>query len=161
MPARCVKARRARCNQRGDRYRKTWRHRAPNFSFEGEQRRAEFCSIATAKAPALPVWNGTGTPFAPNRFSPPPPQTRNDSRSQARNRSQSKLPRSACSHSSRTSIAHGRRISNIFFRRINDRRNSTGSNSSRRYGLAWVNWLLARLVKLRLLDARGEQHRSK
>src|SRR5438876_796269 len=73
------------------------RHRAPNFSFGRKQLRVEFCSIVTARAPAfaLPVWNGTGTRFAPNRSSSPPQRMRNDSRSQARNRSQSRRPRTA------------------------------------------------------------------
>jgi len=97
MPAPWAKAQRARTLQRKDRRRKTWRHRAPNFSFGRKQLRVEFCSIVTARAPAfaLPVWNGTGTRFAPNRSSSPPQRMRNDSRSQARNRSQSRRPRIA------------------------------------------------------------------
>ena len=89
MPARWAKAQRTRTLQREARDRKTWRHRAPKFSFGRKQLRVEFCSIVTARAPAfaLPVWNGTGTRFAPNRSSSPPPRMRNDSRSQARNRS--------------------------------------------------------------------------
>jgi hypothetical protein len=116
MPARWAKAQRARTLQRKDRRRKTWRHRAPNFSFGREQLRVEFCSIVTARAPAfaLPVWNGTGTRFAPNRSSSPPRRMRNDSRSRTRNRSPPRRLRTACSHSSRTSIAHARRISNVF-----------------------------------------------
>src|SRR5437667_5509308 len=69
-PARYAKKQDARILQRKDRRRKTSRHRAPNFSFGREQLRVEFCSIVTARAPAfaLPVWNETGTRFAPNRF---------------------------------------------------------------------------------------------
>jgi len=160
-PARYAKKQDARILQRKDRRRKTSRHRAPNFSFGRKQLRVEFCSIVTARAPAfaLPVWNGTGTRFAPNRPSSPPQRMRNDSRSQARNRPQSRRPRIACLLSSRTSIAHARRISNVFFRRIDNRRNCTRSNSSRRYVPRlqdWFNWFLARLIKLRLLDSRRE-----
>ena len=97
MPARWAKAQRARTVQRKDRDRKTWRHRAPNFSFGREQLRVEFCSIVTARAPAfaLPIWNGTGTRSAPNRSSSPPRRMRNDSRSRTRNRSQLRRPRTA------------------------------------------------------------------
>ena len=96
MPARWAKAQRARTLQRKDRRRKTWRHRAPNSSFGRKQLRVEFCSIVTAMAPAfaLPVWNGTGTQFAPNRSSSPPQRMRNDSRSRTRNRSRSQPMRS-------------------------------------------------------------------
>src|SRR6266404_4344800 len=101
MPARWTKAQRTRTLQREARDRKTWRHRAPKFSFGRKQLRVEFCSIATARAPAfaLPVWNGTGTRFAPNRSWPPLQRTRNDSRSRTRNRSQSQPPCSVRVHS--------------------------------------------------------------
>src|SRR5437870_6946217 len=100
-PARYAKKQDARILQRKDRRRKTSRHRAPNFSFGRKQLRVEFCSIVTARAAAfaLPVWNGTGTRFAPNRSSSPPRRRRNDSRSQSRNRSQSQPPCSARVHS--------------------------------------------------------------
>jgi hypothetical protein len=105
MSPRYAKEQDARILRRENRDPNTWRHHAPSFSFGRKQLRAEFCSIATARAPAfaLPIWNGTDTRFAPNRSSPPPPRTRNDLRSQTRNTLQSKRPRSACSFSSRTS----------------------------------------------------------
>src|SRR5437870_3485452 len=166
MPARWAKAQRARTLRREEGHPKIWNHRAPNFSFGRKQLRAEFCNTAPATTAvlALPAWNGTDTRFAPNRSSSPPRRARNDSRLQSRNKLQLQPPRSACSLSSRTSIAHQRRISNIFFRRINNRRDSTRSNSTRRYIPRlrdWFNRFLASLVKLRLLYPRGEQHGSK
>ena len=107
MPARWAKTQRARTLQGKDRRRKTWRHRAPNFSFGRKQLRVEFCSIVAARAPAfaLPVWNGTGTAWhrhpadegiragSPGHR-PPRQRARNDSRSRTRNRSRSQPMRS-------------------------------------------------------------------
>ena len=99
MPARCTKEESRRILRFENRHPRIWRHPAPNFSFGRKQLRAEFCSIATARAPAfaLPVWNGTGTRLVPNGSSSSLTQMRNDSRSRTRNRSPSTQPRSACS----------------------------------------------------------------
>jgi len=96
MPARWAKAQRTRTLQRKDRRRKTWRHRAPNFSFSQKQRRAGFYSTALARLAvfALPAWNETGRRLAPNRFSSPQQRTRNDSRWRTKNRSRSQPMRS-------------------------------------------------------------------
>lgn len=100
----------ARILRHEDRHPKTWRHLAPNSSFGREQLRAESCSIVTARAAAfaLPVWNGTDTPLAPNRSLSPPQRTHNDWRSRTRNRSPSRRPRSAFSLSSSISPSESR-----------------------------------------------------
>src|SRR5438552_5840416 len=100
-PARYAQEQDARILRREKGHWKIWSCTTPNSSFSQERRRADFCSTAPARAPAfaLPVWNGTGTRFAPNRFSLRAQRTRNDSRSRTRNRSQSQPPCSARVHS--------------------------------------------------------------
>src|SRR5438552_18250194 len=100
-PARYAQEQDARILRREKGHWKIWSCPAPNASLSQERRRAEFCSTAPARAPAfaLPVWNGTGTRFAPNRFSLRAQRTRNDSRSRTRNRSQSQPRCSARVHS--------------------------------------------------------------
>ena len=111
MPARWIKAQRARTLQREDRHPKNLSDRAPSFSFLREQQHAGLCSIASAMIAvfALSTWSETGTRWhrhpadertlagSPCHLLPPPRRTRNDSRSRSRNRSQSQRSHNACS----------------------------------------------------------------
>jgi hypothetical protein len=92
---------RTRPPERENSQRRISRHCVPNLLFSQKRQRAGFCSTEPARTVLFvsQAWNGTGTRFAPCRFSLRPPRTHNDSRPRSMSRSQSRRQRSVWSPS--------------------------------------------------------------